>query len=171
MAAKVDGRRAGDSSCEAARRGSWRPSGGGRTSGDGIIGIMPSLKASSLETQRDLWHCWSIGHRRPQPVAAIPPRGKLDGCCRAHIEAIAVMVAIRSAAWNCVGGRCLQQRHRGITRLAADRGGSAQLGWAIRCGTSSKDSASDFSDLLTWWRRLCAWVKQRGEVDLRRRLG
>jgi hypothetical protein len=42
----------------------------------------------------------------------------------------------------------------------------AQLGWAIRCGTSSKDGASDFFRSLAWQWRFCARVKQEGEVDL-----
>ena len=40
----------------------------------------------------------------------------------------------------------------------------AQLGWAIQCGTSSEDGASDFLGLLLWRRWLDARVKQRGKV-------
>ena len=42
-----------------------------------------------------------------------------------------------------------------------------QLGWTIRCGTSSEDGASDFFNLLTWQWRLRARVKQESEVDMR----
>jgi hypothetical protein len=47
---------------------------------------------------------------------------------------------------------------------------AAQLGWAFRCGTSSKDSASDFFGLLARQQRSWARLKQVGEVGLRRRL-
>ena len=47
----------------------------------------------------------------------------------------------------------------------------AQLGWATWCGTTSEDGASDFSGSLLWRWSLGVRVKQRGEVDLRRRLG
>jgi hypothetical protein len=114
--------------------------------------------------------------------------------CRAQAEAIVVLVAARgccmvvdwllavdrgdwrcsatvSAAWDCVGGWCLRQRHRGMIRLAADHGGLLSLVGATWCGTASEDCSSDFIGLLLWWRWLGARMKQRGEVDLRRRLG
>jgi hypothetical protein len=116
-------------------------------------------------------------------VSTIPPRGKLEGCCRAHAKAVAVLVAGRgchmvagwllaayrggwrclaivSAAWNCIRGRRLRQRHRGMTRLATDRGRLLSLAGPTWCGTMSEDGASDFLGLLLWWRWLGARVKQ-----------
>ncbi|RCV12843.1 hypothetical protein SETIT_2G300200v2 [Setaria italica] len=129
-------------------------------SDDVAIGVVLSLEASSLETHLGLLHSWFISHGRPQPVATISPCGKLDGWCRGHVEAIAVMVVARadhigwhclatvSAAWDCVGGRRFRQRHCGTNRLSGSRR-VAQLGWTTWCGTSSEDGASDFSSLLT----------------------
>jgi hypothetical protein len=114
---------------------------------------------------------------RLQPVSIIPSRGKLEGFCQAHVEAIVVSVAARgchmvacwllaadhvgwrclatvSAALDCVGGWRLRQRHRGTTRLAADRSGLHSLARATRCGAVSEDGASDFLGLLLWRRWL-----------------
>ncbi|RCV19025.1 hypothetical protein SETIT_3G350500v2 [Setaria italica] len=118
----------------------------------------------------------------------------LDRCCRAHMEAIAVMVVSRGClmvigfgflqrtaaagvAWqrsvrrrtaseDCTCGNGIVGR-LGLQRTAA--GCSAWLGYPVRY--MSEDGASDFSGLLTRRRRLCARVKQQGEVDLRRRFG
>jgi hypothetical protein len=115
-------------------------------------------------------------------VSTISPHGKLEGCCRAHVEVIDVIMAATSCrmvtgwllvadcagwrclamvsvAWDCVGGWRLRQRHRGMTRLAADRGGLLSLAGATRCGTMSEDGASDFLSLLLWRRWLGARVK------------
>jgi hypothetical protein len=43
---------------------------------------------------------------------------------------------------------------------------ATQLGWAIRCDTSSENGASDFFSLPAQRWRSCAQVKQVGEVDL-----
>uniref|UniRef100_K3Y083 Uncharacterized protein n=1 Tax=Setaria italica TaxID=4555 RepID=K3Y083_SETIT len=75
------------------------------TSDSGVIGVVPSLEMLSLETQLGLRHCWSCGHGWQQPVVAILPCGKLDGCCRARVEAIAVMAAARGCCM--VGFGCL----------------------------------------------------------------
>jgi hypothetical protein len=119
------------------------------TSDGGTFGIVPSLEASSLETQR----CCGVAGLCPwrlQPVSIIPPRDKLEGCCRARVEAMVVLVAARgchmvddwllvadrggwcclatvSAAWDCVGGWRLWQRHHG--RLGLQRTVAGCLAW------------------------------------------
>ena len=64
-------------------------------------------------------------------------------------------MAIFSAAWDCVGGRHSQQRHRGMAKLAADRDGLLCLAWRLFYDTSSKDDANNNLD---------CWLGGRGCV-------
>lgn len=53
-------------------------------------------------------------------------------------------LATASAAWDCVGGRRLQQQHRVMTRLAADYDEWLNIAELLQCGTLSEDGASNF---------------------------
>ena len=119
------------------------------TSDGGSFGVVPSLEASSLETQLG---CGVVSPLPMglMPVSVIPPCDKLEGCCQARAAAIVVLVAARgwhmavgwllavdrhgwrclatvNAVWDCVGGRRLRQQHHGSTWLAADCGGLLSL--------------------------------------------
>jgi len=65
-----------------------------------------------------------------------PRRLALLGNCQCGVGLRRRTALAASAAWDDLAGR-------GLRRFV-------QLDWAIRCGTSSYDGASDFFDLLRW---------------------
>jgi hypothetical protein len=67
-------------------------------------------------------------------VLAIPPRGKLNGCCRAFVVVFIAMVVAGGCRMSIVCG-CLQQ--------TAAAGVAWQL--SMRRGTASKDGARGIS--------------------------
>jgi hypothetical protein len=92
------------------------------------FGIVPSLEASSPETRLGLRYFRCIGHGWQRTVVAIPPRGKLNGCCRALVVAFIAMVVAGGCRMFVVCG-CLQR--------TVMSGVALQL--SVRCGTASKD--------------------------------
>jgi hypothetical protein len=133
------------------------------TGGGGALGIVTFLEASLVETHlgqmvEGLPVAWQGGSLQS---------GELEGGCRAHAAVIKILLAAGGHHMDVSFG-CLQRTaaagvarqlsvRRGTTSeggtcstnivgaawLAADCGGLLSLAWRLRCGTSSKDGASD----------------------------